>query len=251
MPVAIVSESLVGLLFPGEDPIGRQLHINSVADARGRMDNAWTIVGVVRDIKAVSLDADVRPTIYVPHAQLPSRAMTLLVRSEHDPMSFANSVTRIVHALDAGVPVSDVRTIDDFIGSTIARPRAISLLVAAFAIIALALAAVGVYGVMAYSVVERTHEIGVRMALGASESAVFRLVVGQAMRSVAIGVAAGLVAAGALTRLLERLLFQIQPMDPWTFSVTAIVLLIVAAIASYLPARRGMRIAPVEALRTS
>ena len=125
------------------------------------------------------------------------------------------------------------------------------MLVGVFALVALALAAVGVYGVMAYSVRERTQEIGVRMALGATAASVFRLVLGQALRLVSIGVVAGLVAAGALTRLLERLLFEVEPLDPWTFAVTALLLLAVATAAAFVPARRGMRMAPVDALRTN
>jgi putative ABC transport system permease protein len=251
LPAAIVSASFARLHFPAENPIGHQLHINGVADARNKIDNAWTIVGVVDDIKAVSLDSDAAPTVYVPHAQLPARGLRLLVRTDQDPAALANSLTRIIRSIDPEVPVSDVRTLEDFIGSTIARPRAISLMVAVFAVIALALAAVGVYGVMAFSVVERTHEIGVRMALGANESAVFRLVIGQAIRSVILGIGVGLVAAVALTRLLEGLLFQTHPTDALIFSITPTVLLIVAVLASYLPARRGMRIPPVEALRTT
>ena len=134
---------------------------------------------------------------------------------------------------------------------TIARPRAISVLVGVFALVALALAAVGVFGVIAYSVKARTQEIGVRMALGASSSSVFRLVIGQALRLVLIGVVVGLVAAGTLTRLLERLLFQVEPLDPWTFAGSALVLFLVATVASYVPARRGMRMAPTEALRAN
>jgi putative ABC transport system permease protein len=124
------------------------------------------------------------------------------------------------------------------------------VLVGVFALVALVLAAVGVYGVMAYSVLERTQELGVRMALGATSASVFRLVLIQALHLVVIGIAAGLVAAGALTRLLERLLYKIEPLDPWTFGVTALVLLVVATFASYVPARRSMHIAPVDALRT-
>jgi putative ABC transport system permease protein len=144
-----------------------------------------------------------------------------------------------------------VQTLEDVVGSTIARPRAISVLVGVFAIVALVLAGIGVYGVMAYSVRERTQEIGVRMALGATASSVFRLVVGRALRLVSIGVVVGLIAAGVLTRLLVRLLYEIEPLDPWTFAVTTVVLLVVAAVASYVPARRGMRMAPVDALRTN
>jgi putative ABC transport system permease protein len=249
-PVAIVSESLVKQQFAGENPLGRPLHVNNVAHASGRVDMEWTIVGVVRDIKGSSLEADIRATIYVPEPQIPGRNLTFIVRAATDPMSLANSVTRIVHSMDAEVPVSDVRTLQDVVGGTIARPRVISTLVAVFALVALALAAVGVYGVMAYSVSQRTQEIGVRMALGATTKSVFRLVLGQALRLVAVGVVAGLLAAGALTRVLERLLYQIEPLDPWTFGITALVLLIVATLASYIPARRSMRIAPVEALRT-
>jgi ABC-type antimicrobial peptide transport system permease subunit len=145
----------------------------------------------------------------------------------------------------------DVRRLDDVVGNTIARPRAILMLLGAFALVALGLAAVGVYGVIAYSVRERTQEIGVRMALGATSMSVFSLVLGRALRLVSMGVVVGLVAAGALTRLLQRLLFQIEALDPWTFVASAVVLLAVAAIASYVPARRGMRMAPVEALRTN
>ena len=249
-PVAIVSESLVRQQFAGENPLGRMLHINSVAHANGRIDMPWAIVGVVRDIKGSSLAGDVRATIYVPAPQLPARRMMFMVRSQRDPMLLANSVTRTVHSLDAQVPVADVRTLEDFVGSTIARPRAISVTVGGFALVALALAAVGVYGVMAYSVSQRTQEIGVRMALGATTKSVFGLVLGQALRLVAVGVVAGLLAAGALTRVLERLLYQVEPLDPWTFGITAVVLLTVATLASYIPARRSTRIAPVEALRT-
>ncbi len=176
--------------------------------------------------------------------------MRFFVRTQQDPMLLATSVTGIVHAMEPEAPV-EIRTLEDVVGSTIARPRAISVLVGVFALVALALAAVGVYGVMAYSVRQRTQEIGVRMALGATATSVFRLVLGQALRLVVIGVAAGLVAAGALTRLLERLLYDVEPLDPWTFAVTALVLLVVATVASYVPARRGMHMAPVDALRTN
>jgi ABC-type antimicrobial peptide transport system permease subunit len=176
--------------------------------------------------------------------------MTFFVRTQQDPLSLATSVTGSIHAMEPETPVN-VRTLDDVVGATIARPRATSLLVGVFALVALILAAVGVYGVMAYSVRERTQEIGVRMALGASAASVFRLVIGQALRLVTIGVAVGLIAAGALTRLIERLLFGVEPLDPWTFGITAFVLFGVSAVAAYVPARRGMRMAPVDALRTN
>jgi ABC-type antimicrobial peptide transport system permease subunit len=172
------------------------------------------------------------------------------VRSHQDSTSLGNSVIGIVRAMEPEAPVT-VSTLEAAIGNTIARPRAISILLGAFALIALALAAVGVYGVMAYSVRARTQEIGVRMALGASAPAVFRMVLGHALRLVGTGVVVGLAAAAALTRLLERLLFEVEPFDPWTFAVTALVLLVVATVASCVPARRSMRLAPIDALRTN
>jgi hypothetical protein len=248
VPVAIVSQELVRQQFPDGEPLGRRLRIN-FAHANGRDDVEWTVVGIVGDVKS-TLDGPVRQTIFVPHTQRPGRGLTFFVRTEQDPLLLATSVTGIVHAMEAEAPV-EIRTLEEVVGRTIARPRAISVLLGVFALVALALAAVGVYGVMAYSVRARTQEIGVRMALGATAISVFRLVLGQALRLVFIGVAIGLVAAGALTRLLERLLYQVEPLDPWTFAVTALVLLAVATVASYVPARRSMRMAPVDALRTN
>jgi putative ABC transport system permease protein len=248
LPVAIVSEELVRQQFPDGGALGRRLRVN-VDHGNGRSDVEWTIVGVVGDTRS-TLDGPVRQTIFLPRAQRPGRGITLFVRSQQDPMLLANSVTGVVRAMEPEAPVA-LRTLEEVIGRTIARPRAISMLVAVFALVALVLAAVGVYGVMAYSVRERTQEIGVRMALGATAGSVFRLVIGQALRLVTIGVVVGLAAAAALTRVLEGLLFQVEALDPWTFAVTAVVLLVVATVASYVPARRSMRLAPVEALRTN
>ncbi len=247
-PVAIVTEELVRQQFPDGDPLGRRLRIN-FNHANGKDDMEWTVVGVVGNIKS-SLDGPVRQTIFVPRTQRPGTGMTLFIHTSQDPALLTASVTRAVHAMEAEAPV-EVRTLETVVGDTIARPRAVSVLVGVFALVALALAAVGVYGVMAYSVRQRTQEIGVRMALGASASSVLRLVLGQALRLVSIGVVVGLIAAGALTRVLERLLYQVEPLDPWTFTVTAVVLLLVATIASYVPARRGMKMAPIDALRTN
>jgi putative ABC transport system permease protein len=247
-PVAIVTEELVRQQFSDGDPLGRRLRIN-FTHANGKDDMEWTVVGVVANIKS-SLDGPVRQTIFVPRTQRPGTGITLFIHAQQDPALLAASVTRAVHAMEAEAPV-EVRTLDEVVGNTIARPRAISVLVGVFALVALVLAGVGVYGVMAYSVRQRTQEIGVRMALGATAPAVLRLVLGQALRLVSIGVVVGLIAAAALTRLLERLLYGVEPLDPWTFAITSLVLLAVATIASYVPARRGMRMAPVDALRTS
>ena len=247
-PVVIVSEELVRQQFPDGSPLGRRLRAN-FDHANGRSDVEWTIVGVVGNTRS-TLDGPVRQTIYVPRPQRPGLGMTIFARTSQDPLSIAPTVAATVHAIEAEAPV-DVRALEEVIGDSIARPRAVSLLLGVFALVALVLAAVGVYGVMAYSVRERTQEIGVRVALGATAGSVLRLFLGEALRLVAIGVAVGLVSAGALAQLLQRLLYEIAPLDPWTFSATAVLLLAVAAAASFVPAARAMRMAPVDALRTN
>ncbi|MBA3271299.1 MAG: ABC transporter permease [Acidobacteria bacterium] len=243
--VAVVSETLVRRHLPGENPIGKRLHVSI-----GPQDGMHVeIVGVVGDVKFSSLAGDVRPAIYLPHPQLAIGLVTLVVRTDMEPLSLANSVEAAVHAIDPELPLADVKTLEEIVDATLSRPRTILVLLAAFAVIAVVLAAVGVYGVIAYSVSQRTQEIGVRMALGATTRSVFGLVLGHAMRLVAIGVVVGLFAAGMASRLLETLLYDTAPLDPLTFGVTAVVLITVATFASYLPARRGTRIAPVEALR--
>lgn len=209
--VAVVSEGLVRRMFPGDNPLGKRLQV-AIGGADG-MD--VEIVGVVGDVKFASLDAETRPAVYVPQPQLSIGLLTFVVRTELEPLGLTNSVSAAVRSLDPEVP----------------------------------LAGVGVYGVMAYSVSQRTQEIGVRMALGATVESVFRLVLGQALKLVLLGVAAGVVAAALLTSLLESLLFETEPLDPVTFAGTAVVLMVVATLASYIPARRGTRIAPTEALR--
>jgi putative ABC transport system permease protein len=248
-PVAIVSESAVRQYYGPENPLDKPLHINTVEHANGRDDMPWTVIGVVRDVKS-SLDGTASSIIYVPTSQMLSREMRFFVRTDRDPRSLASSVTGIVRSMAPEAPV-DVRTIDDVVADTIARPRALTVLVGAFALVALLLAAVGVYGVIGYSVRERTQEIGLRIALGATAVTIGRLVLGHAVRLALIGVSGGLLAAAALTRLLQRLLFGVEPLDPWTFAATPIVLLTVAIVASYGPVRRGMRTAPADVLRTN
>ncbi len=243
--VAIVGEALARQHLSGEHPIGKRLHVNI-----GTVDGMNVeIVGVVGNVKMTSLDTEARPAVFLPHTQLSIGLMTYVVRTDTTPLSLVNSVAASVHALDPELPLADVRTLNDVVDATLARPRTVSVLLTTFALMALILAGVGVYGVMAYSVSQRTQEIGVRMALGATANSVFRLVLGQALRLVAIGVVVGLIAAGLLTRVLESMLYDTEPLDPWTFVVTATVLVAVATLACYLPARRGTRIAPVEALR--
>ena len=243
--VAIVSEGVVRQLYPGENPLGKRLQVN----ARGPNGQQVEIVGVVGDARLGSLDTETRAAVYLPTAQLSVGLMTFVVRTAVPPLSLANSVAGVVRKLDPEVPVADVRTMEQVLGLSLARPRTLSVLLTAFAVIALLLAAVGVYGVMSYSVSQRTREIGVRMALGATAESVFKMVLGQALRLVAAGTVAGLIAAALLTRLLETLLFQTGTLDRLTFAATATVLVAVATLAALLPARRGTRVSPMEALR--
>ena len=243
--VAIIGETLARQHLAGENPLGQRLFVNIGPD--GGMD--VEVVGVVGDVKMASLDADARPAVYLPHTQLSIGMMTLVVRTSTPPLAEVNSVAAAVQGIDPELPLADVRTLDDVVGATLARPRTVSVLLGAFALMALVLAGVGVYGVMAYSVAQRTQEIGVRMALGATAQSVFRLVLGQALRLVGAGVVVGLLAAAALTQVLTTLLYDTEPLDPWTFTATALVLIAVATLASYVPARRGTRVTPVDALR--
>ena len=247
-PVAIVSRELVRQQFPDGNALGRRLRVNA-NHANGRSDVEWTIVGIVGDTRS-TLDGPVRQTIFIPRPQRPGTGMTFFVKTQQDPMLLATSVARVIQGMEPDAPVR-VLTLPQVIGNTIARPRAISTLLSAFALAALLLAAVGVYGVIAYSVRARTQEIGVRMALGATAGVVFRLVLAHALRLAGAGILLGLGAAAALTRVLQRLLFETEPLDPWTFALTAIILLIVAIAASYVPARRSKRVSPLDALRTN
>ena len=243
--VAIVNETLVRQHLSDGNPLGKRLHVN--VGRPERLD--YEVVGVVGDIKLATLDAQVRPTVYLPHTQLALGVMTLVARTGMNPSSLTRSVGAELHAMDPELPLAEVRTMDEVVSATLVRPRVVTVLLTAFATMALALAAIGVYGVMAYSVAQRTREIGVRMALGATPRSVFELVLRQALRPVSIGVVAGLAAAAGLTRPLAALLYETKPLDVPTFIATAVVLLLVATMASYIPARRGTRIAPVEALR--
>jgi putative ABC transport system permease protein len=243
--VAVISESLARRDYPGENPLGQRLHVQI-----GRPEgNDYEIVGVVGDIRMTSLESATGPAVYIPHTQLAIGLMTFVVRTGLDPHSLVPGIAAAVRGLDAELPLADVRTMEEVIDQTLARPRVIAVLLTVFAVMALALAGVGVYGVMAFSVAERTHEIGVRMALGATPQSVLRLVIAQAFRLVFVGVAAGLLAAIALTRVLSALLFDTDARDPWTLAGTALVLMLVALAAASLPARRGTRIMPIQALR--
>jgi predicted permease len=246
--VAIISQSLAHRFFPRQDPLGRRLDVGF-----GGRPLLYTIVGVAGDVKEWGLSARAPMIIYVPYAQAPLpfllSAAALVVRTAGDPTSLAGAVRHAVQSIDQEMPLFNVASMQQLLYKSVAEPRFNLLLFGVFAALALFLAVVGMYSVMSYSVVQRTHEIGIRRALGARESDVLRLVVGQGLKLSLAGVAIGLAGALALTRMLATLLYGIRPADPITFCWVALLLAIVALLACFVPARRAMRVDPNVALR--
>jgi predicted permease len=240
--VAIVNETFARLYYPNEDPVGKR-----VLETDGT--NPTEIVGVVGDVKHWGLDDEPEPFIYVTHAQSPDPGMTIAVRSAVDPAGVAAAVRRETRALDADLPVFDIKSLEQRLDESSSRRRLTVFLLGVFASVALLLAAVGIYGVMAYSVSQRTHEIGIRMALGARTADVVRLVLRQGMTLAVVGVGVGVGASLALTKLIKAMLFRVSPSDPATFAVVALSLAAVALLACYVPARRATKVDPMIALR--
>jgi len=247
-PVAIINETLARRFFPNEDPISKRIK-PEFAMARDTEPAMREIIGVVGDVKRRSLSDDARPEIYAPHAQLPYYEMYVTVKTETDPRRVVSAVRAELRALDKDQPIYDVRTLEQRLGASLAQQRFSALLLTLFAGIALVLTAVGLYGVMSYSVTQRTHEIGIRLALGAQPRDIFKLVVGQGMRLTLFGVGIGLVGAFGLTRFLSSLLFGVKPTDPVIFASVSLLLTGVALFASYIPARRATKVDPMVALR--
>jgi putative ABC transport system permease protein len=242
--VVIINEALATRYFAGQDPIGKQVVIE-MTDPNVPTE----IIGIVSNAKFVDLRTEAKPASYWPHPQLPYTAMTLTARTTGDPLSFASALEREIHAIDKDQPVSDVRAMDQWIARSLAQARFSSRLLTLFALLALLLASLGIYGVMSYAVTQRTSEIGIRLALGAETRNILSLVVGNGLRLAGLGLAIGVVLALPLSRTLGSLLFNTAATDPMTFGGVVVVLGGVAMLASYLPARRASRIAPVEALR--
>jgi len=246
--VVLISESLAQKYWPNEDPIGKR--ITGPGEAKPDASDWETIVGIVADVKHDQLGEAPKRAFYRPLLQTGVEdIMSVVVRTNADPRVFAGRLRRVVASVDRDTPVSDIHTMTDLIASSLSRPRFALALLAAFGLLALVLGAVGIHGVIACDVSQRTHEIGVRMALGARPGEVLRMVVWQGMVLVLAGIAAGLLAAAGATRLLATLLYGVRPMDPITFAIVPIVLLGVALAASYLPARRAARVDPMLALR--
>jgi putative ABC transport system permease protein len=244
--VVVVNQGFVRRYFPDTDPIGRRVAFGDTPDR----DTDWlTIVGVVADTRRGGLDRRPWAELYYPHAQGPDRRMFVLLRTAGDPMALARAAQAEVWAIDREQPVTSVRTLDAMIARVHANRRFTTLLLGLFAAVALILAAIGVYGVIAYSTAQRTQEIGIRMALGAGQTHVLRMVVGEGLRIGAAGLVVGVAAALMLTKLMSGLLFGVSARDPLTFVALPLVLLAVSAAASWIPARRAVRVDPIVALR--
>jgi putative ABC transport system permease protein len=242
--VCIVNELMAEKYWPGQDPVGKRLRFG-----KANSNAPWlTVVGVAGDVRYREWDA-VRPDIYVPFLQNSEYRTDFVVRTKTDPLSLSESFRREVYALDKDQAVAGVTTMDKLVSDALARPRFNTMLLGLFAALALVLSALGVYGVMAYTVSQQTHEIGIRMALGAQGRDVLRMVLSQGLKLILIGVAIGVAASFALTRLMTSLLYGVSNLDPLTFVAVAALLSGVALLACYLPARRATKVDPMEALR--
>ena len=239
LKVAVVNEALARLLWPREDPIGKRLPL---------FDNL-TVVGVVGNTRHEGLSQDTEAEVYVPYRQTPNNSMQLAVRTAADPDSMVSAVRTAVRDVDPDQPLYHVATLQQVLSESVAPRRFNMLLLGIFAGIALTLATVGIYGVMAFSVTQRTHEIGIRMALGAKRSDVLGMVVRQGLKLALIGVVSGIVGALVLTRFLSSLLFGVKPTDPLTFAAVSLILSAVALVACYIPAYRATKVDPMVALR--
>ncbi len=246
--VVLLTASAARQYFPGEDPLGKTIKLGW-GRGPGKPKAGGQVVGIVGDVKDAGLEEPNPAQIYLPLRQWPVHFMSVALKTAIPPSSLADGVRREVYAVDPNLPVSNVRTLDQIVAKSISQPRFYATLLTIFAAIALALAAIGIFGVLSYGVSQRTREIGIRMALGAQERTVVALVVRQALVLVVTGVAVGMVAALVLSQTLRKMLFSIEPTDPGTFAVVAAVLVTVALVASYLPARRATRVDPVVALR--
>jgi putative ABC transport system permease protein len=247
--VAIVSQAVAHSIWPGEDPIGKRITLED----HPKPTEWLTIVGVVDDVKQQGLTKKPDPAIYQPYNQVLRpffvSHMSFVVRTAANPLSVAAAMRGVLQEVDKDQPVQSIASMADVLATTTAEPWFQARLISVFSLLALLLSGVGIYGVLAYSVTERTHEIGIRMALGAARSDVLRMVVREGMMLGLAGVAIGVAAALATTRVLTSFLFGIQPADPVTLAAVSLLTILVAATASYVPARRATRVDPLVVLR--
>jgi predicted permease len=249
-PVAVINETLARQYYPNQNPIGRRVQQTG-------SKTFFTIVGIAKDVKQGGVDSKIGTELYFLYEQTPSTAfgntptaMNIVVRSTLDKSALSPVVRRTVSALDASLPIVGYRSMDEVISDSVARPRFLAQLLGVFATVALLLSAIGTYGVLAFAVMERRREIGIRMALGATENGVLAMVLRQGLGLAATGLVIGLLGAAALTRLTTTLLFGVTPLDPPTFVAVGAFMLLVAGAAAIIPARRATRVDPLTALRS-
>ncbi|HEU4509149.1 MAG TPA: ABC transporter permease [Pyrinomonadaceae bacterium] len=247
-PVIIITETFARQHFPNEDAIGKRIK-PGISSIEGEDSTMREIIGVVGDVRNRSLNTEARAADYVPHTQIPFSQMVAVAKTTSEPRSLIPSVTKLVGGMDQDVPVFEVKTMEEYLAASVAAPRFSSTLLSIFAAVALVLTVVGLYGVMSYSVAQRTNEIGIRLALGAQSRDVLLMIVKQGGLLIAIGLAIGLAGAYAATRLLASLLFGITEKDPLTFAAVSALLALVALLACYVPAWRATKVDPMEALR--
>ena len=239
---AIINDELARIYFPGEDPIGKRISFDD--------RQSWiSIVGIIGDVKQLGLDSSAKPEVYFPYLQVVAPEMSLVIRTSSNPLSLAAALKSQIQVIDKDLPIDDAKTMQQLLAESSSGRRFNMLLLSVFAAVALVLAIVGIYGVMSYTVARRTHEIGIRVAVGAQPLDVFRMVIGQGMKLAIIGVACGLVGAFGLTRLMTTMLFGVEPTDPATFVSIAVLLTGVTLVACYIPARRATKVDPLVALR--
>jgi putative ABC transport system permease protein len=247
--VVILSQSVARRLWPGEDPVGQRITMEDHATPKDWL----TIIGVVDDVRQQSLSKGADHAIYRPYLQVGYpfflMHMTFAVRTASDPQQLAPALRKVLHEVDRDQPVESIAPMSDFINANTAEPRFQARLLGAFSLLALILSAVGIYGVLAYAVTQRTHEIGIRMALGAESADVLRMVLRRTLILAASGIALGTAGALAVTRVLAKFLFEVKPTDPATFIVVAALLAGVALVAGAIPARRASNVDPMVALR--
>jgi len=245
-PVAIISKTLAEQFFPGQDPIGKSIKLPP------KKFPVMTIVGVAADVKHFTVREKTGPEFYVMYTQKPypdMLTMQVALRTQADPRAIIGSARESVRSVDPALPLAKVSTLATLVDDSMTQSRFSMLLLTAFAVLALLLASIGIYGVISYAVAQRTQEFGIRLALGAQPRNVFSIILAQGARLAGFGIAIGLVAAVGVARLMRALLFGVQPLDPLTFAVVPVLLLAVALLACYLPARRATRVDPLVALR--
>lgn len=243
--VMLINDAMSRRYFPNEDPIGKQLKV----EMRDEPNAPTTIIGVVRDVKNTSLDSEVEPAVYWPQPELPYSFMTIVVRTQQDPRTLIPAVQKLIHSMDPDQPIARVRTMEELLGDSTVQAEFNMILMAILAGVALALALVGIYGVMSYAVLQRVQEIGVRMALGASSRDVLRLVLKQGGLLILIGSFIGIIASLVLTRLMKSLLFEVSTTDATTYAAVTGFLVLIALLACLIPARRAASVDPLIALR--